>query len=222
VKGSKITQSSSILNTGVTGVDRVSETFFKHNSYTQLTQNVASGGAINQRLSQVVRKSAITKYSMDDDANQQYDSTDENTYLSKYDLIMNSNELFNGEYGLTYIKCFRCDSRLEYYNEDSLGGLITLCTTLVHRECFLAAPFILDMLIPILRIAAKKQYGWQVNSNFYLPGNYTSVAKQFLRCVLHQLINNKILFQLFQCDFESNFFLWIRIKIHKKNFKANF
>lgn len=42
-----------------------------------------------------------------------------------------------------------------------------------------------------------------MNSNFYLPGNYTCIAKQFIRCTLHQLSSNEIFFQLFQCNFES-------------------
>ncbi len=46
-------------------------------------------------------------------------------------------------------------------------------------------------------------YGWQGDSNFYFPGNYNSVAKQFLRCILHQLVRNEIFYQLFQCEFES-------------------
>jgi hypothetical protein len=46
-------------------------------------------------------------------------------------------------------------------------------------------------------------YSWQTDSNFYFPGNYVSVAKQFLRCVFSQLVRNEIFFQLFQCEFES-------------------
>ncbi len=46
-------------------------------------------------------------------------------------------------------------------------------------------------------------YSWQVTNYFYLPGNYSSVAKQFIRCVLHQLVQNEIFYQLFQCRFES-------------------
>ena len=116
---------------------------------------------------------------------------------------MNNSELLSGEYGLSYIKCSRCDSRLEYYNEDSLGGMIVICSTFVHRESALAAPMILDMLNAIMRIASKKMYAWQVNSTFYLPGNYTSIAKQFIRCLLQQLLSNKILYQLFQLDFDG-------------------
>ena len=55
----------------------------------------------------------------------------------------------------------------------------------------------------VFRIASKKMYSWQTNSNFYFPGNYVSVAKQFLRCVFSQLVRNEIFYQLFQCEFES-------------------
>jgi hypothetical protein len=129
------------------GVTTGTEAFFRHNnSCSQLTQH-------HVRLSQVNRKSAITKYSIDDiEASAAgYDSSDETTYLSKYDLIMNSSELFSGEFGLAYIKCFRCDARLEYYSEDAIGGLIVACSTIVHRECSLAAPLILDMIVSIMR-----------------------------------------------------------------------
>ncbi len=46
-------------------------------------------------------------------------------------------------------------------------------------------------------------YSWQITNYFYFPGNYTSIAKQFIRCVLHQLVQNEIFYQLFQCRFES-------------------
>ena len=64
---------------------------------------------------------------------------------SKSDIII------SGESGLCYINCQRCNCRLEYYNEESLSGMIIICSTLIHRECALAAPFILDMIIAITR-----------------------------------------------------------------------
>ncbi|CAF0899614.1 unnamed protein product [Brachionus calyciflorus] len=152
------------------------------------------------KLSQVGRRSAVTKCSLDDE-NTESDS--ETMFMSNYDLIMNANELLTGEYGLSYIKCSRCDSRLEYYSEDSLGGLLVICSTFVHRESALSAPLILDMLNATMRIAAKKMYCWQANNNFYIPGNYNSIAKQFIRCLLQQLVNNKIFYQLFQLDFDD-------------------
>jgi hypothetical protein len=62
-----------------------------------------------------------------------------------------SESILSGESGLCYISCQRCQCRLEYYNEESLSGLILICSTLIHRECALAAPFILDMIIAISR-----------------------------------------------------------------------
>lgn len=55
------------------------------------------------------------------------------------------------ERGLGYLTCQRCFCRIETYNEDTLGGLIVACSTLVHRDCQLAAPFILDMILAITR-----------------------------------------------------------------------
>jgi hypothetical protein len=72
-----------------------------------------------------------------------------------------------------------------------------------NRESELAAPFLLDMIMVALKISQKKLFTWQATSNFYLPGNYASVARQFLRCVLHQFQNNEIFYQLFQSEFES-------------------
>lgn len=66
-------------------------------------------------------------------------------------------------------------------------------------------------------------FAWQTNNNFYLPGNYSSIAKQFLRCALHQLVNNKIFFHLFQYNFESKFLNFKRtftIKLYNQ-FKPN-
>lgn len=61
-------------------------------------------------------------------------------------------QIFFGETGLCYINCQRCDCRLEYYNEETLSGLIIICSTLIHRECILAAPYILDIIIAIARL----------------------------------------------------------------------
>ncbi len=60
------------------------------------------------------------------------------------------------------------------------------------------------MLLAAMRLANKKQYNWQASAKFFLPANYNSVARQFLRCTLHKLQNNEILFQLFQCVELSN------------------
>lgn len=113
--------------------------------------------------------------------------------------------LNSGEYGLSYMACQRCGCRLEAYSDDTLGSMVVICSTLVYRESELAAPFILDMLLAAIRLAQKKVFTWQATApNFFLPGNYASVAKQFIRCVLHQFQNNEIFYQLFQGEFESN------------------
>ena len=101
------------------------------------------------KLSQVGRRSAVTKCSFDDENTNESES--EHMFMSNHQLIMNSNELLNGEYGLCYIKCTRCNLRMEHYNEESLGGLIVICSTFVHIESSLAAPLILDMLNAIMR-----------------------------------------------------------------------
>lgn len=47
-------------------------------------------------------------------------------------------------------------------------------------------------------MALNASYPWQNETNIYLPGGATSVAHQFLRCVLHQLAPNGIFVQMFQ------------------------
>jgi len=47
-------------------------------------------------------------------------------------------------------------------------------------------------------VALNSSYPWQSETNIYLPGGATSVAHQFLRCVLHQLAPNGIFVQMFQ------------------------
>ena len=42
-------------------------------------------------------------------------------------------------------------------------------------------------------------------SNMMIPGNSVSIARQFLRCVLHQLAPNGIFPMLFQSSFEGNY-----------------
>lgn len=42
------------------------------------------------------------------------------------------------------------------------------------------------------------------HSSMLIPGNAAGVAKQFLRCVLHQLAPNGILPQLFQSNIRGN------------------
>lgn len=48
------------------------------------------------------------------------------------------------------------------------------------------------------RWAGSTTYTWQTDSNLYVPGEVGSIARQFLRCILHQLTPNKVFVQLFQ------------------------
>ncbi|GFV14034.1 protein unc-79 homolog [Trichonephila clavipes] len=47
-------------------------------------------------------------------------------------------------------------------------------------------------------IASSPNFPWQGESNVHLPGGSVSVARQFLRCTLHQLAPNGIFVQIFQ------------------------
>lgn len=199
----RTSQAASLLNVTGFGENAMLGNKIPHASImSNQTMNLGAGasGYLSKLNMQINRRSAVTKSSIDEEL----DSADDDQFISNLEMIMNSSDLFDGQYGLTYIKCCRCDARLEYYPEDSLGSLIVICSTIVHRELNLMAPFVLDMLTAIMRIASNKIYGWQTNSNFYLPGNYTSIARQFLRCTLHQLVNNKIFYQLFQINFDCN------------------
>lgn len=111
----------------------------------------AALAAYMNKHSQVSRRSAVTKCSLDDDGLQHQSDDESQQFLSNFDLIMNSNEFSDGQYGLTYVKCFKCDARIEIYSEDALGGLIVICSTVIHRELSMIAPFLIDMIISIMR-----------------------------------------------------------------------
>lgn len=111
----------------------------------------AALAAYLNKNSQVSRRSAVTKCSLDDDVGGLGSDDESQEFLSNFDLIMNSTEFSEGQYGLTYMNCFKCDARLEIYSEDALGGLIVICSTVLHRELSMIASFLIDMLIVILR-----------------------------------------------------------------------
>lgn len=117
--------------------------------------------AYMNKNSQVSRRSAVTKCSLDDEAGGAgagAGSDDESQqFLSNFDLIMNAPEFADGQYGLAYVKCFKCDARLEVYSEDVLGGLIVICSTVLHRELNMIASFVIDMIIAIMRLVFQIQ-----------------------------------------------------------------
>ena len=62
-----------------------------------------------------------------------------------------------------------------------------------------------------IRIAVKPLYPWQAESNIYLPGGVSSVAHQFIRCVLHQLAPYGVFSQLFQTKFPER----VKVEVFK-------
>jgi hypothetical protein len=100
--------------------------------------------AINTRQAHSGRRSAVTTSSFDD-------ANEENDNLDELDQALNLTDNYSGECGLSYIRCLRCNCQLEFYNEEVLSSLIVACSTIIHRECSLAAPFILEMIMSITR-----------------------------------------------------------------------
>ncbi|XP_067119858.1 protein unc-79 homolog isoform X2 [Centruroides vittatus] len=103
-------------------------------------------------------------------------------------------------------RCNDCGGLLEEYSDEELGLCIIILSTFVHREPALAAPLLPEMLKAVVRIASGSLYTWQTESNTHLPGSAVSVARQFLRCTLHQLAPNDIFVQIFQSQFDVEFF----------------
>ncbi|XP_071164350.1 protein unc-79 homolog isoform X1 [Mytilus edulis] len=103
-------------------------------------------------------------------------------------------------------RCAECNAILEQYDDDVIGYCIVVLATFIHREPSLATPLLLEMLQCVSRIASSSPYAWQAESNLMVPGNSLSIARQFLRCVLHQLAPNGIFPMLFQSNFEDTYF----------------
>uniref|UniRef100_A0A8C4KDJ8 Unc-79 homolog, NALCN channel complex subunit n=1 Tax=Dromaius novaehollandiae TaxID=8790 RepID=A0A8C4KDJ8_DRONO len=81
-------------------------------------------------------------------------------------------------------KCHDCGAILEEYDEETLGLAIVVLSTFIHLS-----PDLADF------------------SLMMIPGNAAGVAKQFLRCVFHQLAPNGIFPQLFQSNIKDGSFL---------------
>ncbi|XP_074643701.1 protein unc-79 homolog [Tubulanus polymorphus] len=105
-------------------------------------------------------------------------------------------------------RCPECHAVLETYDDEVISNSIVCLATYIHREPALATPLLLEMLQAVSRISSSSPYSWQAECNsLIIPGNSVSVARQFLRCTLHQLTPNGLFVQLFQskCD-EPEFF----------------
>ncbi|KAJ9597429.1 hypothetical protein L9F63_011723, partial [Diploptera punctata] len=102
-----------------------------------------------------------------------------------------------------YERCSECGTIKEEYSDEELGLCIIILGTFIHREPALAAPLLPEILNVVAMVAMNASYPWQSETNVYLPGGATSVAHQFLRCVLHQLAPNGIFVQMFQTQAED-------------------
>ena len=79
-----------------------------------------------------------------------------------------------------------------FYSEDEVGHCIIVLSTLINREPSLCAPLLPEILLTVTRVIRETQYSWELDSNIYVPQNSRSIAKQFIRCALHQLSGNII------------------------------
>ncbi|XP_058596129.1 protein unc-79 homolog isoform X14 [Neofelis nebulosa] len=103
-------------------------------------------------------------------------------------------------------KCHDCGAILEEYDEETLGLAIVVLSTFIHLSPDLAAPLLLDIMQSVGRLASSTTFSNQAES-MMVPGNAAGVAKQFLRCIFHQLAPNGIFPQLFQSTIKDGTFL---------------
>ncbi|XP_076339617.1 UNC-79 domain-containing protein isoform X3 [Tachypleus tridentatus] len=91
-------------------------------------------------------------------------------------------------------RCSECGGVLQEFSNEELGLCIVILSTYVHREPILASSLLPEMF-------------QAVSKNTYLPGGAGSVARQFLRCTLHQLAPYGVFTQIFSAEFvDTEFF----------------
>ncbi|XP_058605532.1 protein unc-79 homolog isoform X2 [Onychostoma macrolepis] len=103
-------------------------------------------------------------------------------------------------------RCRDCGAVLEEYDEETLALAVVVLSMFIHLSPDLAAPLLLEIMQSVGRLASSSNFTGQAES-MLIPGNVAGVAKQFLRCVLHQLAPNGILPQLFQSNIKDGSFL---------------
>ncbi|CAL8286754.1 unnamed protein product [Lota lota] len=103
-------------------------------------------------------------------------------------------------------RCRDCGAVLEEYDEETLGLAVVVLSMFIHLSPDLAAPMLLDIMQSVGRLASSNNFPGQAES-MLIPGNAAGVAKQFLRCMFHQLAPNGILPQLFQSNIKDGSFL---------------
>ncbi|KAG0705548.1 Protein unc-79 [Chionoecetes opilio] len=101
-------------------------------------------------------------------------------------------------------RCMECGEALEEFSNDDLALCIIILSTFVYRQPGLAAPLLPRMLKTVARVAGSEMFSWQYESSVHLPGSATSIGRQFLRCVLHQLAPNQIFNQIFNTNIEES------------------
>uniref|UniRef100_A0A3Q4GRJ4 Unc-79 homolog, NALCN channel complex subunit n=1 Tax=Neolamprologus brichardi TaxID=32507 RepID=A0A3Q4GRJ4_NEOBR len=103
-------------------------------------------------------------------------------------------------------RCRDCAAVLEEYDEETLSLAVVVLSMFIHLSPDLAAPMLLDIMQSVGRLASSGNFSGQAES-MLIPGNVAGVAKQFLRCIFHQLAPNGILPQLFQSNIKDGSFL---------------
>ncbi|XP_049452883.1 protein unc-79 homolog isoform X1 [Epinephelus fuscoguttatus] len=103
-------------------------------------------------------------------------------------------------------RCRDCAAVLEEYDEETLCLAVVVLSMFIHLSPDLAAPMLLDIMQSVGRLASSANFSGQAES-MLIPGNVAGVAKQFLRCMFHQLAPNGILPQLFQSNIKDGSFL---------------
>uniref|UniRef100_A0A183J9D2 RUN domain-containing protein n=1 Tax=Soboliphyme baturini TaxID=241478 RepID=A0A183J9D2_9BILA len=99
-----------------------------------------------------------------------------------------------------YQRCPQCNATLELFDEDTISLSVICLSTFVNRDPVMAAPCLLRILTAVAKIAHHFYHPWQADSSIFVPGNCRSVARQFLRVILHQLTPNHLFLPLFQSE----------------------
>ena len=94
-------------------------------------------------------------------------------------------------------RCLECKGALEEFDEKSLSLCVTVLRTFVYRDAVGSAPFLLDILVAVSRLGKDACYMWQSDSKLWVRDTCVNVAKQFMRCTLHQLAPYGLFNQLF-------------------------
>nr|XP_040575380.1 protein unc-79 homolog [Lepeophtheirus salmonis] len=102
-------------------------------------------------------------------------------------------------------RCSQCGQIKEEYSDEEIGLCIIILNTFINREPGLAAPLLPEILLTVTRIAQKSRYSWEFCDapSVYVPSNCRSIARQFIRCVFHQLAPNGIFSLLFQMELSN-------------------